>query len=120
MRWLPRSASRVLAAATALMAVSVAGQASAQSLIRDTEVEGIVREWADPVFVAMGLNPNDIEVLLVNDNDLNAFATRGRIMGVNTGLILRTKTPGELLGVMAHEAGHILSLIHISEPTRPY
>jgi predicted Zn-dependent protease len=108
MRWLPRSASRVLAAAaTALMAVSVAGQASAQSLIRDTEVEGIVREWADPVFVAMGLNPNDIEVLLVNDNDLNAFATRGRIMGVNTGLILRTKTPGELLGVMAHEAGHI-------------
>ncbi|WP_292080595.1 MULTISPECIES: M48 family metalloprotease [Brevundimonas] len=108
MRWLPRSASRALAAAaTALMAVSVAGQASAQSLIRDTEVEGIVREWADPVFVAMGLNPNDIEVLLVNDNDLNAFATRGRIMGVNTGLILRTKTPGELLGVMAHEAGHI-------------
>ena len=108
MRWLPRSASRVLAAtATALMALAVAGQASAQSLIRDTEVEGIVREWVDPVFTAMGLNPSDIQVLLVNDNDLNAFATRGRIMGVNTGLILRTKTPNELLGVMAHEAGHI-------------
>ena len=108
MRWLPRSASRVLAATAAgLMALVVAGQASAQSLIRDTEVEGIVREWADPVFVSMGLNPTDVEVLLVNDSDLNAFATRGRIMGVNTGLILRTKTPGELLGVMAHEAGHI-------------
>ena len=76
------------------MALVVAGQASAQSLIRDTEVEGIVREWADPVFVSMGLNPTDIQVLLVNDNDLNAFATRGRIMGVNTGLILRTNTPG--------------------------
>ena len=108
MRWLPRSASRVLAATAAgLTALLVAGQASAQSLIRDTEVEGIIREWADPVFSAMGLNPADIEVLLVNDNDLNAFATRGRIMGVNTGLILRTKTPNELLGVMAHEAGHI-------------
>ncbi|GAA0206263.1 M48 family metallopeptidase [Brevundimonas nasdae] len=76
-------------------------------MIRDTEIEGIIRGWADPVFVAMGLNPSDIEVLLVNDNDLNAFATRGRIMGVNTGLILRTKNPSELLGVMAHEAGHI-------------
>ncbi|MDQ1153873.1 M48 family metalloprotease [Brevundimonas sp. SORGH_AS_0993] len=108
MTWLPRSASRLLAATTAgIAALLVAGQASAQSLIRDTEVEGIIREWADPVFSAMGLNPADIEVLLVNDNDLNAFATRGRIMGVNTGLILRTRNPSELLGVMAHEAGHI-------------
>lgn len=108
MTWLPRSASRFLAAAAAGLAVLlVAGQASAQSMIRDTEVEGIIREWVDPVFSAMGLNPADIEVLLVNDNDLNAFATRGRIMGVNTGLILRTRNPNELLGVMAHEAGHI-------------
>lgn len=108
MTWLPRSASRLLAAAAAgLMALAFAGQASAQSLIRDTEVEGIIREWVDPVFVSMGLNPSDIQVLLVNDNELNAFATRGRIMGVNTGLILRTKNPNELLGVMAHEAGHI-------------
>lgn len=108
MTWLPRSATRLLAAAaTGLMVLVAAGQASAQSMIRDTEIEGIIRGWADPVFVAMGLNPTDIEVLLVNDNDLNAFATRGRIMGVNTGLILRTKNPSELLGVMAHEAGHI-------------
>ena len=66
MTWLPRSASRLLAATAAGLAVLlVAGQASAQSLIRDTEVEGIIREWADPVFSAMGLNPADIEVLLV-------------------------------------------------------
>lgn len=108
MHWLSRSLSRVLATAAAgLSVLAAAGHASAQSLIRDTEVEGIIREWADPVFVSMGLNPADVEVLLVNDNELNAFATRGRIMGVNTGLILRTKNPGELLGVMAHEAGHI-------------
>ena len=108
MTWLPRSASRLLtAAAVGFAALVAAGQASAQSLIRDTEIEGIIREWVDPVFVSMGLNPTDVEVLLVNDNELNAFATRGRIMGVNTGLILRTKNPNELLGVMAHEAGHI-------------
>ncbi|NBB51582.1 M48 family metalloprotease [Rhizobium sp. CRIBSB] len=87
--------------------LAAAAPASAQSLIRDTEVEGIIREWSDPVFVAMGLEPSEVEVLLVNDSQLNAFATRGRIMGLNTGLILQTKTPNQLLGVIAHEAGHI-------------
>ncbi len=113
MNWLPRPASclralrRLTGASTALVALAVAGHASAQSVIRDTEIEGVIREWSDPVFDAMGLVPSDVEVLLINDAELNAFATRGRIMGINTGLILRTKTPGELLGVMAHEAGHI-------------
>ena len=103
-----RVASRILVTATAVVAVlASAGSASAQSLIRDTEVEGIIRDWSDPVFVAMGLEPSEIEVLLVNDQELNAFATRGRIMGLNTGLILQTKTPNQLLGVIAHEAGHI-------------
>lgn len=105
-----RVASRILVSATAIVAVlAAAGSASAQSLIRDTEVEGIIHDWSDPVFTAMGLEPSEIEVLLVNDQDLNAFATRGRIMGLNTGLILQTKTPNQLLGVIAHEAGHIKS-----------
>jgi predicted Zn-dependent protease len=97
----------VVAAAVALVLGAVASPASAQSTIRDTEVEGIIREWSDPVFTAMGLEPAEVEVLLVADNDLNAFATRGRIMGINTGLILRTEDPNQLLGVIAHEAGHI-------------
>ncbi|WP_409018415.1 M48 family metalloprotease [Brevundimonas vesicularis] len=105
---LPRVALRLTAAAAAFAVVAAsAATASAQSLIRDTEIEGIIEEWSNPVFVAMGLDPDEVEVLLVNDADLNAFATRGRIMGLNTGLILRTKSPNQLLGVIAHEAGHI-------------
>ena len=103
-----RVATRILVSATAAVAVlAAAGSASAQSLIRDTEIEGIIHDWSEPVFVAMGLDPTEVEILLVNDQDLNAFATRGRIMGLNTGLILQTKTPNQLLGVIAHEAGHI-------------
>ena len=103
-----RVASRLVASATAIaFALAVAGPASAQSAIRDTEIEGIIREWSDPVFVAMGLDPAEVEVLLINDNSLNAFATRGRILGLNTGLILETDDPNQLLGVIAHEAGHI-------------
>ncbi len=108
MNWLSRSVFRATGAIAAVMvALAAASPASAQNAIRDTEIEGIIHEWSAPVFTAMGLEPSEVEILLINDNDLNAFATRGRIMGVNTGLILRTRSPNELLGVIAHEAGHI-------------
>lgn len=107
MSWLVRLRALVAAPIAGLAMLLAAFPASAQSIIRDTEIEGIIREWSDPVFVAMGLEPSDVELLLVNDAELNAFATRGRIMGVNTGLILRTQSPNQLLGVIAHEAGHI-------------
>ncbi len=108
MNWLTRHAARLVgAAAAAGLMLTAAAPASAQSAIRDTEIEAIIHEWADPVFRGMGLEPSEVEILLIADPELNAFATRGRIMGLNTGLILRTRNPNELLGVIAHEGGHI-------------
>ncbi|MBU2116732.1 MAG: M48 family metalloprotease, partial [Alphaproteobacteria bacterium] len=107
MNWLSRTATRAAAVLGAAALMLTAQSVQAQSLIRDTEIEGIIHDWSEPVFVAMGLEPDEITILLVNDQDLNAFATRGRIMGLNTGLIMRTRTPNELLGVIAHEGGHI-------------
>lgn len=108
MSWLSRNAARLIGAASAAgLVLASAAPAAAQSVIRDTEIEGIIHEWSAPVFSAMGLEPSEVEILLINDAELNAFATRGRIMGLNTGLILRTRSPNELLGVVAHEAGHI-------------
>lgn len=102
-----RLVSGVAAAAVLATGLFTAETASAQSIIRDTEVESIIREWSDPVLDAMGLEPDDVTILLINDPTLNAFATRGQIMGFHTGLILETDNPGQLLGVIAHEAGHI-------------
>ena len=108
MNWLSRNAARLTGAATAVgLLLTAASPVLAQSAIRDTEIEGIIQEWSDPVFTAMGLEPSEVEILLINDSDLNAFATRGRILGLNTGLILKTRNANELLGVIAHEAGHI-------------
>lgn len=108
MNWLPRICLCATGAVAAMgLVLAAASPASAQGAIRDTEIEGIIDEWAEPVLVAMGLEPSEVEILLINDNQLNAFATRGRIMGINTGLILKTRTANELLGVLAHEAGHI-------------
>ena len=108
MNWLSRAVFRLsgLAAVVGLI-LAAASPAAAQGAIRDTEIEGIIHEWSAPVFSAMGLEPSEVEILLINDAQLNAFATRGRIMGLNTGLILKTRSPNELLGVVAHEAGHI-------------
>ena len=77
------------------------------SLIRDTEIEDILHQDADPVFTAAGLDPKTITIHIVGDNDLNAFTINDQNIFINTGLIVRTKTPNELTGVIAHETGHM-------------
>ena len=81
--------------------------ASAQSLIRDTEIEATLREFSDPIIRAAGLNASNVDIFLVNDKSLNAFVTRGQKMFFHTGLILESQTPNQLKGVIAHETGHI-------------
>lgn len=108
MNWISRAAVRLSGLVAVVgLALAAAAPAAAQGAIRDTEIEGIIHGWSAPVFSAMGLEPSEVEIILVNDDQLNAFATRGRIMGINTGLILKTRNSNELLGVVAHEAGHI-------------
>ena len=85
------------------------------SLLRDTEIEEILHREADPIFVAAGLNPKDVRILLVGDSTLNAFATQGQQLGLNTGLILEAETPNQLKGVIAHETGHMFSMRHCTK-----
>jgi predicted Zn-dependent protease len=77
------------------------------SLVRDTEIEEILREDADPVFRAAGLNPHDVNIHLVGSSELNAFAAGGQNLFLHTGLIIETNSPNQLIGVIAHETGHI-------------
>ncbi len=90
----------------------IGGTARAQSgpgisIVRDTEIEEILHEEADPVFTAAGLDARKVQIHLVEDRELNAFSPPGLNLYLNTGLIIATKTPNELIGVMAHETGHI-------------
>jgi predicted Zn-dependent protease len=77
------------------------------SIIRDTEIEEILHEDGDPIFVAAGLDPKAVQIHLVGDKELNAFSAGGLQLFINTGLIIESHTPNELIGVMAHETGHI-------------
>ena len=96
-----------MAAIVAWTAATPAALAQSLSLIRDTEIEMYIREEADPILEASGLNPDDVQILLVNDSSLNAFAMQGQRMGFHTGLILEADTPNQFMGVLAHEAGHL-------------
>ena len=77
------------------------------SFIRDAEVERTIRAYAAPVLTAAGLDPDAIRVHLVNDRSLNAFVANGLNMFINTGLLIRSEHAGQVIGVMAHETGHI-------------
>ncbi|WP_343559554.1 M48 family metalloprotease [Kiloniella sp. b19] len=82
-------------------------RAQGLSLITDAETENLIREYSTPLFQAAGLSPQSIRIFLVNDPALNAFVTAGNRMFINTGLIMQAKSPSEVIGVIAHETGHI-------------
>jgi len=77
------------------------------NLIRDAEIENTIRTFVIPIWRAAGLDPNAVEIMIVQDNSLNAFVAGGQRIFINTGLIMRTETPNQLIGVLAHESGHI-------------
>lgn len=93
----------------ALIGLLNATPAAAQriSFIRDAEVETTIRAYATPLFTAAGLDPSAIRVHLVNDRSLNAFVANGLNMYINTGLLIRSENAGQVIGVIAHETGHI-------------
>jgi predicted Zn-dependent protease len=97
------------AALTASAAVTAPRTAEAQgiSLVRDAEIERTIRAYATPLFEAAGLDPEGIKLYIVNDSKLNAFVSGGQNMYLTTGLLMRSEHAGQLLGVIAHETGHI-------------
>jgi predicted Zn-dependent protease len=81
--------------------------AAAQTVIRDSEIENYMSEWFTPIFKANGMQPSQVKIIIVQDNDVNAFVAGGSNIFFYTGLIEMTDNPGELISVMAHELGHI-------------
>ena len=92
---------------TLLPAVGHAQQQQKRSFIRDAEVENTIRAYATPLFQAAGIAPDSVRVHLLMDNSLNAFVAGGLNMFLHTGLLIRSENASQLIGVMAHETGHI-------------
>lgn len=75
-------------------------------LITDDEIEGTLTAWLQEIFTVAGISLKP-QVFLLVDPSVNAGATFGGQIIVFTGLILKCKNVTELLGVLAHESGHI-------------
>jgi predicted Zn-dependent protease len=102
--------------ATAISLLGAAIQpAHAQSIdvVRDTEIERVLRSYEVPILKAAGIDPNTVHLFLVQDPEINAFATQSPIAGneedifVNTGTLMQLTRPNQIIGILAHETGHI-------------
>ncbi|MEQ9520249.1 MAG: M48 family metalloprotease [Parvibaculum sp.] len=87
--------------------VAFSAPAHALGLVRDAETEYLLREFSTPIFKAAGLQADAVNIHLVNANTLNAFVAGGQRMFIHTGLILEADRPNMLIGVIAHETGHM-------------
>ena len=76
-------------------------------LIRDAEIEGLARDYAVPIFRAAGLSSSAVHIYLVNNRAFNAFVAGGQRMFLNIGTLSEAETPNQVIGVIAHETGHI-------------
>ena len=90
-----------------LLLLPVDSQARKLSLIRDAEIESTIRAYADPLLTVAKLETAAVRILIVKDTGLNAFVSGGQNIFVNTGLLMKTTDASQIIGVLAHEIGHI-------------
>src|SRR5690606_5214198 len=76
-------------------------------IIRDAEIENLLRDYTQPILRAAGLGKNNIQVVIINSRAFNAFVMDGRRIFVNAGALMESTVPNQIIGVLAHETGHI-------------
>lgn len=108
-----RRATALVCAASLLAAQAQAVRAQAPApqptvnVIRDAEIEELMRDYTRPILRAAGLASQKIEVVLIGDRTFNAFVADGRRIFLNIGALYESTTPNQIIGVLAHESGHI-------------
>jgi predicted Zn-dependent protease len=110
--WTIRARMLAMVTACAVAAASVPVRAQEKPngglpVIRDAEIEQLLREYTLPILRAAGLAQQNIHVVLINDKSFNAFVMDGRRIFVNTGALMEALTPNQVIGVLAHETGHL-------------
>jgi len=86
---------------------AVAQENRGPPVLRDTETEQLLREYTRPILRAAGLEKQNIQMVIINQGVFNAFVADGRRIFVNYGAIMQSETPNQIIGVMAHETGHL-------------
>lgn len=101
------NAVTVAAALTVAPMAALAQEGRGPSTLRDTESEQLLREYTRPILRAAGLEKQNIQMVIINDSQFNAFVADGRRIFVNYGAMMQSETPNQIIGVLAHETGHL-------------
>jgi len=109
----PASRAIAIAAAAAIALASVPARAQTGSsagipMIRDAEIEQLLRDYTAPILKVAGLGNQNVKVVIINDKAFNAFVMDAHRIFVNTGALMEATTPNQLIGVFSHETGHIV------------
>ena len=86
---------------------AAAQPAAAQSVLRDSETELFFKDLSRPLISAAGLEPSNVNVVMLNDPEINAFVATGQTVYIYSGLIMKADNANQLQGVIAHELGHV-------------
>ena len=97
----------MMMAALMLSTALLVRPAAAQQILRDAETEQLLRDASADIITAAGLRPEDVEIVLIGDDSINAFVAGGQIVYLHSGLITEADNLNQVQGVIAHEVGHI-------------
>ncbi len=78
----------------------------ARPIVEDPELNSWIRSMGNRLASKAPLH-GKLYFLIAKDPDVNAFATPGGVIVINTGLILNADSESELAAVVAHEIAHI-------------
>jgi predicted Zn-dependent protease len=110
-----KPAARVVAlttaAAVALASLPVRAQTGSSAgipMIRDAEIEQLLRDYVTPIHRVAGLSQQNVQVVIIGDKSFNAFVMDAHRIFINAGALMQATTPNQIIGVLAHETGHIV------------
>lgn len=95
------------AVALAMTPTLAAAQNKGPPILRDTEAEQLLRDYTRPILRAAGMEKQNIQMVIINESVFNAFVADGRRIFVNYGAMMQSETPNQIIGVLAHETGHL-------------
>ncbi len=109
----PASRAVALVAAAAMVLATMPARAQNGStagipIIRDAEIEQLLRDYTQPIFKVAGLSNQNVHVVIINDKIFNAFVMDAHRIFVFAGALMETTAPNQMIGILSHETGHIV------------
>ena len=90
-----------------VVVITIPGLCFSSNVFRDSEIENVVKEVSAPLFNVANVDINAVRVFIVDDDTVNAYVTPENYVFIHRGLLRFSKNPEVVVGVIAHEIGHM-------------